>query len=139
MARQPKLANGNIPYHRRHTQFMNWSWPGCRNLSDFLFSVNSNPLFAGVQSFSEVFKIHKNMWVWGSTVTAQGLTVNPVHKWTCIFFKITWQGIPQLLYTMLNKKRKKTKLFCSWTCFLLVSFAALNNAYCVLLAWDLLY
>jgi len=25
---QPKLANGHIPYHRRHAQFMNRSWPG---------------------------------------------------------------------------------------------------------------
>jgi len=25
---EPKLANGNIPHRRRHTQFMNGGWPG---------------------------------------------------------------------------------------------------------------
>jgi len=32
----PKLATGNIPYHRHHAQFMNRGCPGGRNLS-FLF------------------------------------------------------------------------------------------------------
>ena len=29
--RQPKLANGNIPYYRCHAQFINGGWLGGRN------------------------------------------------------------------------------------------------------------
>jgi len=29
---EPKLANGNILYHRCHAQFMNGGWPEGRNL-----------------------------------------------------------------------------------------------------------
>jgi len=42
---QPKLARGNIPYHRCHAQFMNGGWPGGRNpFICFLFSLFSMSL-----------------------------------------------------------------------------------------------
>ena len=46
IARQPKLANGNIPYHRCHAQFMNEDWPGAA-IFFFLTSRSSNPLSSG--------------------------------------------------------------------------------------------
>jgi len=36
---QPKVANGNILYHRHHAQFMNGGWHGGRNPL-FLFSFS---------------------------------------------------------------------------------------------------
>jgi len=46
---EPKLADGNIPYHRHHAQFINGGWPRGRNI---LFSMNSNPLLSGTSNFS---------------------------------------------------------------------------------------
>jgi len=39
-----KLANGNIPYLRCHTQFMNRGWLGGRKLFAMLLSGSLNPL-----------------------------------------------------------------------------------------------
>jgi len=36
---EPKLANGNTPYHRCYIQYVNAGWPGGRNFS--MSSVNS--------------------------------------------------------------------------------------------------
>jgi len=41
---QPKLASGNIPYHRRHAQFMNGGWP-----------VGEESSFPGVSTISSLF------------------------------------------------------------------------------------
>jgi len=49
-ASQPKLASGNIPYHRRHAQFINEGWPDGRNALFFLFFMN--PFFARSLNFS---------------------------------------------------------------------------------------
>ena len=49
--RQPKLGNGNIPYHRRHAQFMNGGWLGGRKLSALLVLLSLNPFLAGNLNF----------------------------------------------------------------------------------------
>jgi len=42
--REPKLADGNIPYHKRHAQYINGSWPEGRNLL-FLSFLGVRSLF----------------------------------------------------------------------------------------------
>jgi len=75
---QPKLANGNIPYHRRHAQFINGGWPGGRTIS-FLFlwvqilSGLGVWTFPGVQSFLGILR---NPRVPDCTIAARGLAAN---------------------------------------------------------------
>jgi len=79
---KPKQANGNIPYHGHHAQFMNGGWPEGRNpaFSFPLIQILSCPgiqTFPGVQSFFRIFcEICKYLWVWGSMITAWGLAAN---------------------------------------------------------------
>jgi len=64
---QPKLANENISYHRRHARFPNGVWLGSRKLSALLVSVSLNPLlcrslnffFQYFSLFQEFYKICK--------------------------------------------------------------------------------
>jgi len=52
IARQrAKLANGNIPYHRHHADFMNAGWPGHRKLSVLLLSRSLNPRLDRISNF----------------------------------------------------------------------------------------
>jgi len=53
---QPKLARGNIPYHRHHAQFTNGGWPQGQEFF-FLVSLSLNLLFHGSLKFygSSVF------------------------------------------------------------------------------------
>jgi len=47
-----RLANGNVPYHRWHAQFMNGGCLGGRNLAAVLFTMSSNPLLFRNSNFS---------------------------------------------------------------------------------------
>ena len=46
-----KLANGNVPYHKHHAQFMNGGWPGGGKRSFCLISMTLNPLLAVSSNF----------------------------------------------------------------------------------------
>ena len=52
IARQTtKLANGSIPYHESHAQFMNGVWLGGRNLFALLLSGSLHPPLAKIVNF----------------------------------------------------------------------------------------
>jgi len=55
---QPRLASGNIPYHRYHAQFMNGGRPSDRKLSALHIFMSSNPLVQQFKLFWEFHKIH---------------------------------------------------------------------------------
>jgi len=73
----PRLADGNIPYHGHHAQFMNGGWSGRRKLSAFLFSMSSNPLLAGSLN---VF--------WAANLSSSGEEYRIVCSLFCIFIII---------------------------------------------------
>ena len=74
-----KVANGNIPYHRHHTQFMNRGWRGGRNAFFFSFlrvrilSCLGLQTFLGVSSFLGVLQNLQYLRGLGSVIAAQGL------------------------------------------------------------------
>jgi len=75
---QPKLANGNIPYHRQHAQFMYGGWLGGSRagISSTVLCEFESSLFWEFGLFGEFCEIRKNPWVWGSVIAARGLTAN---------------------------------------------------------------
>ena len=68
IARQlAKLANGDIPYHRSHDQYMNGGWLGGTKETALLGSVSLNPLLSGSSNlcgssgFWGVFQYSQNL------------------------------------------------------------------------------
>ena len=77
-----KQANGNIPHHKCHAQFMNGGLLGDRELSALLFpwvQILSCPRVhtsLGVWSCGWVLQNFQSPWVQCSMIAALGLTVN---------------------------------------------------------------
>jgi len=78
IARQvDKLANGNIPYHKRHAQFMNVVGRGGRKLSAFWFSKRLN--FSGSSALFQNFV--KSMKIQGVRDLYSGTGCRSVIRW----------------------------------------------------------
>jgi len=79
---QPKLASGNIPYHRRHAQFINGAWweaggggVGAGICSSLVWEFESSlvqefKLFGELRLFAGIYCNSQNLCDWGSTIAA---------------------------------------------------------------------
>ena len=74
---QPKLASGNIPYHRHHIQFINVDWCKGRTLSFLRVQILSCP---GVWSFSWILQNSQNPGDLSSVLAAWGLAENKLSR-----------------------------------------------------------